>query len=95
MSGRKCLGTVNRDGVFAQIFLAGHDNVELVVVDANTGANIGALRIPQSAVGAVIYTLQAFYDDIEEEPADPAPVEPTEKKSAPKKRAAKNRKTTK
>lgn len=94
MSGRKCLGTVNRDGVFAQVFLAGHDNVELVVVDANTGANIGALRMPQSAVGAVIYTLQAFYDDIEEH-ADPAPVEPTEKKSATKKRATKNRKTTK
>lgn len=97
MTPRRCIGSVNRDGVFAQVFLAARDIVELVVVNAKTGANIGALRIPQRAVGAVIYTLQAFYDGldnptIEEEPA--APVEPTEK-SAPKRRATKNRKTAK
>lgn len=90
----KVIATTRRDGVICTLTRAG-ERLELTVVEIKTGAPTGTIAFAPEAAGAVIWTIQALFD---EPPADaqvaPAPVESTAK-SAPKKRATKNRKTAK
>ena len=89
MKGR-IVSATKRDGVLATLKVAG-TRAELSVVDLETGAPSGSVAFPVGAVGALVWTLQSFYDaETSENEVAPPPTSENEKSKTPTKRRARS-----